>query len=116
MALAAHPGPLYLTENGTANSDDAFRSRFIHEHLAQIAASGLPIERYYHWSFIDNWEWLEGESGPVRTDRAGLRHPAAHDPESGRFFTEIAAHRGVTEQMYQRYVAHQVYGRNTVLP
>lgn len=33
--------------------------------------------------------------------------------ESGRFFAEIAANRGVTEEMYQRYVAHQIYARNT---
>jgi len=111
----AHPGPLYVTENGTANSDDAFRSRFIHEHLAQIAASGLPIERYYHWSFIDNWEWLEGESarfGLIELDYATQQRTIR---ESGRFFAEIAAHGGVTEQMYQRYVAHQIYSRNAPL-
>ncbi len=111
----AHPGPLYVTENGTANSDDAFRSRFIHEHLAQIAASGLPIERYYHWSFIDNWEWLEGES--ARFGLIGLDYATQQRTirESGRFFAEIAAHGGVTEQMYQRYVAHQIYSRNAPL-
>lgn len=32
--------------------------------------------------------------------------------DSGRFFSEIAAQRGVTEEMYQRYVAHQIYSRN----
>ena len=35
--------------------------------------------------------------------------------ESGRFFSEIAANRGVTEEMYQRYVAHQIYSRNAPL-
>lgn len=109
----SHPGPLYVTENGTANSDDAFRSRFIHEHLAQIAASNLPIERYYHWTFMDNWEWLEGES--ARFGLIGLDYDSQERTmrDSGRFFAEIAANSGVTEEMYQRYVAHQNYARNT---
>ena len=110
-----HPGPLYVTENGTANSDDGFRSLFIYEHLAQIAASDLPIERYYHWTFIDNWEWLEGES--ARFGLYGLNYATQERTlrESGRFFAEIATNRGVTDEMYQRYVAHQIYATNSVL-
>ena len=109
----SHPGPLYVTENGTANSDDGFRSRFIHEHLAQIAQSELPIERYYHWSFMDNWEWLEGESARFGLIRVDYETQERTMRESGRFFAEIAANRGVTEEMYQRYVAHQIYSRNS---
>ncbi len=108
-----HPGPLYVTENGTANTDDGFRSRFIYEHLAEIANSDLPIERYYHWSFMDNWEWLEGESARFGLIRVDYETQERTLRESGRFFSEIAAQRGVTEEMYQRYVAHQIYSRNT---
>ena len=110
-----HPGPLYVTENGTANSDDGFRSRFIHEQLAEIASSDLPIERYYHWSFIDNWEWLEGESARFGLIRLDYETQERTMRESGRFFSEIAANRGVTEEMYQRYVAHQIYSRNATV-
>ena len=42
---AAYPGPIYITENGTADAADAFRARFLHDHLAVVAASELPIER-----------------------------------------------------------------------
>jgi len=109
---AAYPSPLYITENGTCDNADAFRSRYLYEHLAQIAASDLPIERYYHWCFTDNWEWVEGESarfGIVHTDYTTQQRTVK---DSGRFFADIIAHRGVTEAAYDRWVAGQVYPTN----
>ena len=82
---------------------------------AEIAASDLPFERYYHWSFMDNWEWLEGESARFGLIRLDYETQERTMRESGRFFSEIAANRGVTEEMYQRYVAHQIYSRNAPL-
>lgn len=104
-----YPGPVWVTENGTADADDRFRARYIHDHLGAIVASGLPVERYYHWCFVDNWEWAEGE-----VPRFGLVHLDWETQErtikaSGRFYSEIIAARGVTEEMYARYVEPQRY-------
>ncbi|MDY5584223.1 MAG: family 1 glycosylhydrolase [Arcanobacterium sp.] len=71
--------PIWITENGTADNsesgyvsgtitDDAapgsrvekFRCGFILDHLRAILESDLPFERYYHWCFVDNWEWSDG--------------------------------------------------------
>lgn len=101
--------PIWITENGTADATDAFRARFVHDQLRAIAGSGLPIERYYHWCFTDNWEWVEGE-GP----RFGLVH-LDYDTQvrtvrdSGRFYASVIANRGVTEQAYEQWVAAQHY-------
>ncbi|MGD7706263.1 glycoside hydrolase family 1 protein [Microlunatus sp. Y2014] len=103
------PGPIWITENGTCDNHDRFRSRYIHDHLRAIVESELPIERYYHWCFIDNWEWDEGSVprfGLVHLDHASK---ARTIKESGRFFAEIIANRGVTETMYDRWVRHQYY-------
>lgn len=106
---ARYPGPVWVTENGTCDNDDSFRSRYLHDHLATIAASDLPFERYYHWCFVDNWEWEEGE-----VPRFGLVH-LDHETgertvkESGRFYSEIIAAGGVTDDMYDRYVSPQSY-------
>ncbi|AFG36462.1 glycoside hydrolase family 1 protein [Spirochaeta africana] len=57
--------PLYITENGTCDAADRFRERYIIEHLQQVRQAlqeGIPVQRYYHWSLMDNFEWLEGES------------------------------------------------------
>lgn len=112
LAAWAHrvlPVPVWITENGTADAADSFRARYTYEHLAAIAASGLPIERYYHWCFTDNWEWAEGESarfGLVALDFATQERTVR---ESGRFYADVIAHRGVTDEAYDRWVAGQQY-------
>lgn len=112
---ARYPGiPIYITENGTCDAADGFRSRFVYDHLAQIAASRLPIVRYYHWCFTDNWEWAEGEAarfGLVHVDYE-TQQRTIHD--SGRFYADIIANRGVTEAAYDRYVADQKYPNNSL--
>lgn len=46
--------PVYITENGTCDLDDAFRCRYICEHVKAAAGCPAPVERYYHWCFCDN--------------------------------------------------------------
>ncbi len=69
------PGlPLYISENGcTANDyrdhagrvqDDA-RIAYLDGHLRACAAAierGVPLQGYFLWSFLDNFEWAEGYS------------------------------------------------------
>lgn len=63
--------PVWITENGTADAAERFRCAFILDHLAEL--SRVPeVERYYHWCFVDNWEWSEGMAqkfGVVDVDR-----------------------------------------------
>ncbi len=70
---------LYVTENGASYSDspdaagrvdDQRRTRFIREHLIQVhraLQAGVPVAGYFHWSFMDNFEWAKGY-----TQRFGL--------------------------------------------
>lgn len=55
--------PLIITENGIATKDDQRKIRFIRMHLDALqrcVKAGLDIRGYFYWSFIDNYEWLEG--------------------------------------------------------
>lgn len=55
--------PIIITENGLADSRDAMRIDFLKSHLAVLSGlidEGVPIEGYCHWSFMDNFEWIEG--------------------------------------------------------
>ena len=57
--------PIWITENGTCDGKDSFRARYIYDHLYEVSrlcGEGIPVERYYHWTLMDNFEWLEGES------------------------------------------------------
>lgn len=101
--------PIYITENGTCDNEDRFRSRFLYDHLKVLSESDLPIERYYHWCFCDNFEWLEGESA-----RFGLVHIDYETQErtvkkSGEFYQRMIEEHGVTEEMFEKYVANEKY-------
>ncbi|EZQ10688.1 MULTISPECIES: family 1 glycosylhydrolase [Acidianus] len=52
--------PIYITENGVADSSDSLRPKFILEHLEWITKSNAKVEGYLHWSLIDNFEWNFG--------------------------------------------------------
>jgi beta-glucosidase len=74
------------------------RPFFIAEHLQRVAmliAEGIDIRGYYHWSLLDNFEWIKGY-GP----RFGLVHVDYETFErkptrSAALFSEIISqHRG----------------------
>jgi beta-glucosidase len=78
--------PILVTENGIATADDRVRRDFLREHvlvLAHARGSGLPIDGYFHWSLLDNFEWLDGRRprfGLYEVDYATLarrRRPSA---------------------------------------
>ena len=55
--------PIMITENGIADHLDVNRPRFLVEHLAAVAAAmqaGASVLGYFHWSTIDNFEWVSG--------------------------------------------------------
>lgn len=61
--LARYKLPIYITENGLPDHDDDLRPSFIVQHLrATWKAIQLcyNVQGYYHWSFVDNFEWSEG--------------------------------------------------------
>lgn len=101
--------PIYITGNGTCDLNDGFRCRYIYDHLKVLCGSGLPVKRYYHRSFCDGFEWLEGNYA-----RFGLVHMHFDTMErtiksSGEFFGEIIRRGGVTEELYSRYVEGRDY-------
>ncbi len=78
--------PVVVTENGIATNNDRLRRTFLHEHAFIVAHhrdAGMPIEGYFHWSLLDNFEWLEGfrpRFGLFEVDYATLarrRRPSA---------------------------------------
>jgi beta-glucosidase len=57
--------PVYVSENGIATGDDAFRARFLREMLEQLweaIQGGVDVRGYFHWSSHDNFEWARGYS------------------------------------------------------
>ncbi len=58
--------PIYILENGIADSADKKRARYIADHLKSlslaISSDGVPVKGYFHWSLMDNFEWAKGYS------------------------------------------------------
>lgn len=89
--------PLVITENGLADASDRLRPQFLRMHFEEIQkaeARGIPIHGYFHWSLLDNYEWLEGfqpKFGLYAVDRETMeRRPRASVDtfrELGRAFT-----------------------------
>jgi beta-glucosidase len=83
--------PVYITENGLPDADDDQRPRYLLTHLHQVWRAlqlGCPVQGYFHWTLVDNFEWTEGwtlrfglfELDPrtqVRTPRPSARLYAA---------------------------------------
>ena len=101
--------PLWITENGTCDNDDRFRSRYVYEHLKAVCESDLPFERYYHWCFCDNLEWIEGNSAKFGLVSADPITRKRRVKESGKFYSGIIANGGVDQTIYDTYVAGQEY-------
>lgn len=61
--IADYKRPVYITENGIADSADKNRARFLSEHLFELGYAmkrGLDVRGYFHWSLVDNFEWNSG--------------------------------------------------------
>lgn len=96
--------PIWITENGTCDHKDAFRAQYVYDHLKVLSQTNAPVERYYHWTLMDNFEWLEGESarfGLVEVDYETQKRTIRR---SGAFFSESIKNKGVTEEMCERYL------------
>jgi beta-glucosidase len=86
------PIPLLVTENGAAFGDDAPRRSYLERHLtaaAEAIEAGAPLEGYYLWSLLDNFEWAEGYAkrfGIVEVDFATQRRTVR---PSGHWYAEL---------------------------
>ena len=90
--------PLVITENGMPDptsaltTDDPYRVSFLRRHFIQASRAidaGVPLEGYYVWSLLDNFEWAEGYTqrwGIVAVDfTTQERHPKS----SAAFLTSV---------------------------
>jgi beta-glucosidase len=97
------PRAIHVTENGAAFVDapddggrvaDPRRIAFLRDHLAAARRSiddGVPLEGYFVWSLLDNFEWGYGYTkrfGLVRVDYATQRRTPK---DSARWYRRVIA-------------------------
>ena len=90
--------PIYITENGIATEDDSRRIAYIRGALAGVARcrrDGIDLRGYFHWSLLDNWEWMAGykpKFGLVAIEPKTFRRIPK---PSARFLGDIARRGGL---------------------
>ena len=83
--------PIAITENGLADATDANRPRFLLEHLAAMFSAmqrGARVVGYYHWSTVDNFEWVGGycpQFGLYTVDRNDPMRPRRARPSAALY-------------------------------
>ncbi|HSX53279.1 MAG TPA: glycoside hydrolase family 1 protein [Patescibacteria group bacterium] len=67
--------PIFVTENGLADSHDNHRQWWLEETMLAMEraiSEGVDVRGYFHWSLLDNFEWKYGwwpKFGLVEVDR-----------------------------------------------
>jgi beta-glucosidase len=106
-----NPARILITENGVPVPEDVDfdgrirderRVRYLHNHLIQTnkaMLAGVPVEGYFVWSLLDNFEWALGYR-----QRFGLIHVDFETQnrtikDSGHWFSEIALTNRITREM-----------------
>jgi beta-glucosidase/6-phospho-beta-glucosidase/beta-galactosidase len=54
---------------------------YLRNYLTQLqraTADGVPVNGYFQWSTMDNFEWNAGFGNPVRIGVRGLQDAEAH--------------------------------------
>lgn len=98
------PKAIYVTENGASFDDhrengsvpDAARTRYLETHFAEAARSieaGVPLEGYFVWSFMDNFEWHNGYTKRFGVVYVDFPTQQRIDKGSARWFREFLAAR-----------------------
>jgi beta-glucosidase len=98
------PKAIFVTENGASFDDhrengsvpDAARTRYLDTHFAEAARSveaGVPLEGYFVWSFMDNFEWHNGYTKRFGVVYVDFPTQQRIDKGSARWFQEFLAAR-----------------------
>ncbi len=104
--LGRYDKPIYVTETGVPDNDDAKRPRFIVRHLAAVhraLAEGVPVRGFYFWSLVDNFEWAEGFGARFGLVHLDLATGQRMLKRSGRLYGEICRSGAITMDMVECY-------------
>jgi len=101
--------PMYITENGIPDETDEHRPRFIVSHLQQVwqaMQQGIPVNGYYFWSLLDNYEWTEAYDPRFRFGLIGVDFDTQERciKQSGKLYAAICQQGRISEQILEEFV------------
>ncbi len=102
--------PVYVTENGVADSVGNLRPSFLVDHIQQLQqamADGVHVLGYFHWSLLDNFDWQYGFTpryGLLSVDYADAGLPRTVTT-GAQVYQQIIAAGGVTAALAAQWPA-----------
>jgi beta-glucosidase len=54
---------LLVAEHGVGTDDDDWREEILKgslRHVEEAVDGGIPVKGFFHWTAVDNYEWLHG--------------------------------------------------------
>jgi beta-glucosidase len=97
-SLAQERLPIYVTENGIADAQDAMRPEYLVTHISAMLRAieaGSPVRGYFHWTCFDNFEWAEGYSAKFGLIRCDPVTQERRPRPSARLYAEICRVNGL---------------------
>ncbi len=95
--LKRYNKPIYILENGLADSKDEKRGDFIVDHLRyihQAIKEDIKVRGYFHWSLLDNFEWSEGYEPKFGLYKVNFKTFERKARPSAEVYSEIAKNNG----------------------
>jgi beta-glucosidase len=98
---------IYITENGTSAADqptadgkvyDVDRIMFLRNYLTQLnraTSEGLPVNGYFLWSLMDNFEWSDGYEKRFGLYRVDFETQRRTPKLSASFYREVIKRNAV---------------------
>ena len=103
------PPAMYVTENGAAFADtlgtdgkvhDPERASYLHEHFKaahHAIQAGVPLNGYFVWTLMDNFEWAEGYSKRFGITYVDYETQKRIIKDSGYYLRDVARDNCLTE-------------------
>jgi beta-glucosidase len=100
-------GSIYITENGCGYNDeplvngeviDLHRRDYLRNHLREVhraIADGVPVDGYFLWSFIDNFEWEDGYQRRFGIVRCDFETQARTPKLSAHYYADVMRTRTI---------------------
>jgi beta-glucosidase len=98
--------PVYITENGVEDSADSLRPRYLVQHLHQVWRAvnfNYPIEGYFHWTLVDNFEWERGWTQRFGLWELDVETQARRKRPSADLYQAICRTKGISSQAVAEY-------------
>ena len=98
--------PIYVTENGWGDADESRRTRAMLLHLRNLWSAvnnNFPVQAYYYWSLVDNFEWERGWIQRFGLYELDLATQERTPRSVAKLYAEVCQTNTLTSEMVEHY-------------